>query len=77
MKKDLLKLLLISIGLISIILLGTFIFNVASANFAPSTKSPTYSRESGATAQCNDNQYSYSHNRIGTCSGHGGVKLYY
>ncbi|NLE79257.1 MAG: DUF3761 domain-containing protein [Rhodococcus sp.] len=27
----------------------------------------------GATAHCNDGTYSYSQNRRGTCSGHGGV----
>nr|WP_235848189.1 DUF3761 domain-containing protein [Mycolicibacterium holsaticum] len=28
---------------------------------------------SGATALCEDGSYSYSRNRSGTCSGHGGV----
>ncbi len=27
----------------------------------------------GATAQCRDDTYSFSQNRRGTCSGHGGV----
>lgn len=37
--------------------------------------SPTYSSSvpSGATALCNDGTYSYSQNRQGTCSHHGGV----
>ncbi|SDX71981.1 Protein of unknown function [Amycolatopsis xylanica] len=31
------------------------------------------SSPSGATAKCKDGTYSYSQNRRGTCSGHGGV----
>lgn len=31
----------------------------------------------GATARCNDGTYSYSQNRRGTCSGHGGVAVWY
>lgn len=31
----------------------------------------------GATARCNDGTYSYSQNRRGTCSGHGGVDEWY
>ena len=37
-------------------------------------QSPTYSNSSnGATAICRDGTYSYSRNRRGTCSHHGGV----
>jgi len=32
---------------------------------------------SGASAQCRDGSYSYSQNRRGTCSGHGGVSVWY
>lgn len=32
---------------------------------------------SGASARCNDGTYSYSQNRRGTCSGHGGVAEWY
>lgn len=32
---------------------------------------------SGATAQCSDGTYSYSLNRRGTCSHHGGVAQWY
>ena len=39
--------------------------------------SPTYSEDgnvpAGASAQCRDGTYSFSENRRGTCSGHGGV----
>lgn len=39
--------------------------------------SPAYSTDgdvpSGASAQCRDGTYSFSQNRRGTCSGHGGV----
>jgi len=31
----------------------------------------------GATAQCNDGTYSHSAHRSGTCSHHGGVKIWY
>jgi hypothetical protein len=31
------------------------------------------SAPSGATAMCQDGTYSYSHERAGTCDGHGGV----
>lgn len=34
---------------------------------------PASTPPAGATAQCNDGQYSMSQNRSGTCSGHGGV----
>lgn len=38
-------------------------------------QSPTYydSAPAGASAECNDGTYSFSQNRRGTCSGHGGV----
>jgi hypothetical protein len=38
-------------------------------------QSPTYydSAPAGASAQCRDGTYSFSKNRRGTCSGHGGV----
>lgn len=38
-------------------------------------QSPTYyySAPVGASATCNDGTYSFSQNRRGTCSGHGGV----
>jgi uncharacterized protein YraI len=39
-------------------------------------QSPTYYRNqpAGATAECRDGTYSFSRNRRGTCSHHGGVK---
>ncbi|MBA7545350.1 hypothetical protein ES705_37716 [subsurface metagenome] len=39
-------------------------------------QSPTYykSPPAGATAECRDGTYSFSHSRRGTCSHHGGVK---
>ena len=39
-------------------------------------QSPTHydSAPAGATAECNDGTYSFSKNRRGTCSHHGGVK---
>jgi uncharacterized protein YgiM (DUF1202 family) len=39
-------------------------------------QSPTYYRvpPTGATAECRDGTYSFSHSRRGTCSHHGGVK---
>jgi endonuclease YncB( thermonuclease family) len=37
---------------------------------------PTISYPAGATAICNDGTYSYSQNRRGTCSHHGGVKTW-
>jgi len=39
-------------------------------------QSPTHydSAPAGATAECNDGTYSFSHSRRGTCSHHGGVK---
>jgi Protein of unknown function (DUF3761) len=30
----------------------------------------------GATAQCRDSTYSYSQHASGTCSGHGGVRVW-
>ena len=33
-------------------------------------------RPSGATAQCRDSTYSYSQHASGTCSGHGGVRVW-
>jgi hypothetical protein len=42
--------------------------------FAP-YKAPSFSSNS-ATALCNDGTYSYSKNRSGTCSWHGGVWLW-
>jgi len=42
-------------------------------------QSPTLynQRPSGASAQCKDGTYSFSKNRRGTCSGHGGVAEWY
>lgn len=42
-------------------------------------QSPTYytSQPSGASAKCKDGTYSFSQNRSGTCSGHGGVSTWY
>ena len=34
------------------------------------------SSASGATAQCRDSRYSYSQHTSGTCSGHGGVRVW-
>ena len=34
-------------------------------------------RPAGATALCNDGTYSFSQNRRGTCSHHGGVAIWY
>lgn len=31
----------------------------------------------GASAKCRDNTFSFSQNRRGTCSGHGGVMMWY
>jgi hypothetical protein len=41
--------------------------------------SPAYadSKPSGASAKCKDGTYSFSQNRRGTCSGHGGVAVWY
>lgn len=43
--------------------------------------SPAYSENgsipSGASAKCKDGTYSFSQNRRGTCSGHGGVNIWY
>jgi hypothetical protein len=36
----------------------------------------TNSAPAGATAQCSDGSYSFSQHRSGTCSGHGGVKIW-
>lgn len=36
-------------------------------------QSPDYSNDGSATARCEDGTYSYSQNRRGTCSSHGGV----
>lgn len=35
------------------------------------------SKPSGASAKCKDGTYSFSQNRRGTCSGHGGVSRWY
>ncbi|MFC4105740.1 DUF3761 domain-containing protein [Micromonospora zhanjiangensis] len=35
------------------------------------------SKPSGATAKCKDGTYSFSQHRRGTCSGHGGVEIWY
>ncbi len=42
------------------------------------TQSPTYSKSApeGATALCWDGTYSFSQSRRGTCSHHGGVKIW-
>lgn len=42
-------------------------------------QSPTYynSRPAGATALCRDGTYSFSRNRRGTCSHHGGVAIWF
>lgn len=42
-------------------------------------QSPTYykTRPAGATALCRDGTYSFSRHRRGTCSHHGGVKIWY
>ena len=37
---------------------------------------PTSAHPVGATALCKDGTYSYSQNRRGTCSGHGGVSIW-
>lgn len=44
-------------------------------SFGERVQSPTRynSQPSGATALCRDGTYSFSRNRRGTCSGHGGV----
>ena len=34
---------------------------------------PSVSSQGGASARCSDGTYSFSQNRSGTCSGHGGV----
>ena len=34
------------------------------------------SSAAGATAQCRDSTYSYSQHASGTCSGHGGVRIW-
>lgn len=51
----------------------SFTVNVVSTNIRPA-KSPSYDKQFGAKAKCEDGMYSYSHSRAGTCSGHGGVK---
>jgi CHAT domain-containing protein len=44
-------------------------------------QAPAYSLDgsipSGASAKCKDGTYSFSQNRRGTCSGHGGVSVWY
>jgi hypothetical protein len=44
----------------------------SGGNYVPSPASAS-SPPSGATARCNDGTYSFSQNRSGTCSDHGGV----
>jgi hypothetical protein len=41
---------------------------------APQTTAPA--APAGATAICNDGTYSYSQHRSGTCSHHGGVRVW-
>lgn len=45
-------------------------------SFGEKVQSPTFynSAPAGATAECNDGTYSFSHSRRGTCSRHGGVR---
>jgi len=47
-----------------------------SNSYSETVQSPTRytGKPSGATAICRDGTYSFSHNRRGTCSRHGGVK---
>ena len=52
---------------------GTY---VAPAPAPAPTPAPS-SNPQGATARCNDGTYSYSANRSGTCSHHGGVAEWY
>ncbi len=42
-------------------------------------QSPTYYKSvpNGASAQCRDGSYSFSHSRRGTCSHHGGVRVWF
>lgn len=42
-------------------------------------QSPTHydSKPAGASAKCKDGTYSFSQSRRGTCSGHGGVSVWY
>lgn len=47
--------------------------NRAGAQVHSPSKTKTGAAPEGATAQCRDQSYSFSQNRRGTCSGHGGV----
>jgi hypothetical protein len=49
---------------------GTYVNSKGETVKRPETCS---SAPKGATAQCRDNSYSFSHTRQGTCSHHGGV----
>lgn len=57
-----------------VILLVCFFFGCGGGGGSDS--SPTSSTQT-ATALCNDGTYSYSQNCSGTCSSHGGVKIWY
>lgn len=50
---------------------------VAAVTPTPRPAPPNSSRPAGATAKCNDGTYSFSQNRQGTCSHHGGVAEWY
>lgn len=52
--------------------------NYTNSNNEDSSITDSHTNESPApTAQCNDETYSYSQNRQGTCSHHGGVYIWY